>query len=348
MENLRHVIKSQQFTARNILNFCELTRMFESIRNSGIVDFKQVLASDFLTNLNRFSLLRQNKDLKLLVEDLSSVLSDKIIATLFYQPSTRTRLSCEAAALRLGAKVISTENAKEFSSAAKGETLEDTIRVVSGYADAIVLRHYEAGSAKRASLVSSVPIINAGDGTGQHPTQALLDAYTIYKKFGRLDNLKIQFIGDLANGRTVHSLVYLLSKFPDNEFVFVSPKILKMRDDILEYLIRHQVKFIEREDILFDPDVHYATRIQKEYFGDNMEAFNSVFGKFIINGALIREFSEDCIIMHPLPRVNEIAIEVDNDPRAVYFEQTKNGVNVRTALLFDIFSDYPALFAECE
>jgi len=164
-------------------------------------------------------------------------LQDKIMASLFYEPSTRTRFSFESAMLRLGGKVIGTENAKEFSSAVKGESLEDSIRVLSNYCDCIVIRHSEEGSAKKASEVSKVPVINAGDGKGQHPTQALLDVYTIYREFERLDNLKIAMVGDLSSGRTVRSLCYLLGKFKGIEIIFVSPGHLKMKEDIKEYLI---------------------------------------------------------------------------------------------------------------
>jgi aspartate carbamoyltransferase catalytic subunit len=305
----RHIIESQQFTPESIIKLFELALRFE-----------------------------RGEKLK--------PLEEKIVATLFYEPSTRTRLSFESAVLRLGGKVISTENAKEFSSASKGETIEDTIRVIGGYVDAIVLRHYEVGAARRASLVSPVPIINAGDGVGQHPTQALLDAYTIYKRFGRLNNLTIQFIGDLANGRTVRSLVYLLSKFPNNRFIFVSPKILRMRDDILEYLIKHQIDYIETEEIQTDDvDVNYITRIQKERFGDNLEVFESVFGKYVIDNELADKFPITSIIMHPLPRVNEISTDVDSNLRAVYFKQAKNGLYVRMAILDQVVAEESFLFA---
>ena len=170
---------------------------------------------------------------------IEPVLRGKLLATLFYEPSTRTRLSFEAAMLKLGGSVISTENAKEFSSAVKGETLEDSIRIVSSYADAIVIRHYDEGTASIAASISKVPVINAGDGKGQHPTQALLDLYTIYKEIEKLDGLKIAIVGDLASGRTARSLCYLLGKFPANEIIFISPEHLKMKDDIKEYLTRH-------------------------------------------------------------------------------------------------------------
>lgn len=179
----------------------------------------------------------------------SDLLQRKIMATVFYEPSTRTRLSFESAMRKLGGEVITTENAREFSSAAKGETLEDTVRIVDSYADVIVLRHYESGAAERAAKVSSVPIINAGDGPGQHPTQALLDLYTIEKEIGHLVGLSIAMVGDLANGRTVRSLCYLLAKYNDVKIYFVAPEVVRMKEDIKDYLTEHNVTFIEETDL---------------------------------------------------------------------------------------------------
>jgi len=267
-------------------------------------------------------------------------LQGKIMASLFYEPSTRTRFSFEAAMKRLQGEVISTENAKEFSSKAKGETLEDTIRVVSGYCDVIVLRYHKEGGAERASKFSSVPIINAGDGTGQHPTQAFLDVYTIRKEFGKIKGLNIAMVGDLANGRTVRSLSYSLAKyFPDNRIFFISPKKVKMRNDILQYLDKYGVKWVEADnldEIISSVDVVYQTRVQKERFEDRREDYYEVVReseKLIIDSALIKRMKPSAIIMHPLPRTNEIQYEVDKDPRARYFEQAKNGLYVRMALL---------------
>ena len=175
-------------------------------------------------------------------------LRGKIMASVFYEPSTRTRFSFESAMLRLGGSVITTENAKEFSSAAKGETLEDTIKIMNGYADVIVLRHYEEGASKRASLVSDIPIVNAGDGPGQHPTQALLDLYTIKKELGKIDGIHIAMVGDLKHGRTIRSLAYLLGKYPKVKIYFVSPKALQVGSDIKEYLDKHKVEYEETED----------------------------------------------------------------------------------------------------
>lgn len=203
------------------------------------------------------------------------------VFTLFYEPSTRTRVSFEAAANNLGLRVVGTENAREFSSSAKGETLEDTIRVLCEYRPAaIVMRHHEEGAAERAAAVSSVPIINAGDGRGQHPTQALLDVYTIRRELGRLDGLHVVIGGDLANGRTARSLVYLLSKYKDVRFSFVAPESLEMSQDIKEHLAEHSLNFIETQDlddVLADADVVYWTRVQKERLAEGVD-YNVVSG----------------------------------------------------------------------
>jgi aspartate carbamoyltransferase catalytic subunit len=266
----------------------------------------------------------------------TDILRDHIMATIFYEPSTRTRLSFESAMRRLGGNVITTENAREFSSAAKGETLEDTIRIVDNYADVIVLRHYESGAAERAANVSSVPVINAGDGPGQHPTQSLLDLYTIQKELGRIDGISICMVGDLANGRTVRSLSYLLTKYKDVKIYFVAPEVVRMKDDIKEHLAEHNVSFSEETDLMAvaaGVDVIYQTRIQKERFGDRTADYEKARGKYIVDNELMRVMRKDTILMHPLPRVDEIAPEVDNDPRAAYFRQAQNGLYIRMALL---------------
>jgi aspartate carbamoyltransferase catalytic subunit len=265
-----------------------------------------------------------------------------IMATLFYEPSTRTRFSFETAMHRLGGRVISTENAAEFSSVSKGETLEDTIRILNGYADVIVLRHYEVGAALRASRVSRVPIINAGDGVGQHPTQALLDLYTIQREIGHIDGLRIAMVGDLAQGRTVRSLAYLLGKFQDVRVWFVAPPLLRMKEDILAYLGQHEVRYLEEdslEAVLPEVDVVYQTRIQKERFGDRIADYEQCRGLYVINQDSLRLMRPGAIVMHPLPRVNEIAPEVDADPRAAYFRQAENGLYVRMALLSVVFGE---------
>lgn len=266
----------------------------------------------------------------------SSILNRRIMASLFYEPSTRTRLSFESAMFRLGGEVITTESAREFSSAAKGETLEDTIRIVEGYADVIVMRHFESGAARRASEVASVPIINAGDGPGQHPTQALLDIYTIQKELGHLDDIKVALVGDLANGRTARSLAYLLAKFNNVKLYFVAPHVVRMKDDIKAHLAEHNVFFEEEEDLLKvakEVDVIYQTRIQKERFGDRIEDYEQARGKYIIDEKVMDTLSKNAIVMHPLPRIDEIDPAVDGDPRSAYFRQAHNGLYIRMTLL---------------
>ena len=302
MDSLFHVLEAQQFSRDVMDKIFGVTREMENV-------------------VSRYG---------------SNILNRRIMATLFYEPSTRTRLSFEAAMYRLGGEVITTESAREFSSAAKGETLEDTIRIVEGYADVIVLRHYESGSARRAADVASVPIINAGDGPGQHPTQALLDVYTIQKEIGRLDGIHVALVGDLANGRTARSLAYLLTKYKDVKLYFVAPDIVGMRDDIKAYLTENGVVFEEEDDlmsVMSKVDVVYQTRIQRERFGDRIQDYERARGKYIIDAAAMSALSDDAIVMHPLPRVGEIDPAVDTDPRAAYFRQAHNGVFIRMALL---------------
>ncbi len=260
----------------------------------------------------------------------------KILATIFYEPSTRTRLSFESAMLRLGGSVISTENAREFSSISKGESLEDSIKVISSYADIIALRHNEIGAAKRAASVSPVPIINAGDGAGQHPTQSLLDLYTIKSKFGEIDGKTICMVGDLLYGRTVRSLCYFIGRFYKKvNLIFVSPKICSMAWDIKQYLDEMGVKWREEENYnkaLSDSDCVYMTRVQKERFLD-MSRYKEATSAYKINQSTISHLKKDAIVMHPLPRLDEIDQEIDDDPRMIYFEQAANGVWVRMALM---------------
>lgn len=272
----------------------------------------------------------------------SNILGRRVMASLFYEPSTRTRLSFESAMTRLGGAVLTTESAQEFSSAAKGETLEDTIRVIAGYSDVIVLRHFESGASQRAADVSEVPIINAGDGAGQHPTQSLLDMYTISREIGRLDSISIALVGDLSNGRTVRSLCYLLAKYPNPKIYFVAPDIVRMKGDIKEYLTRHKIEFSEVENlhhVAGEVDVLYQTRIQRERFGDNLEHYEKARGKYIVDESVLKCMRDDAIVMHPLPRVDEIDPAVDADPRAAYFRQAHNGLYVRMALLKMLLAD---------
>ncbi|XP_039057260.1 aspartate carbamoyltransferase, chloroplastic-like [Hibiscus syriacus] len=266
----------------------------------------------------------------------SQILKGYLMATLFYEPSTRTRLSFESAMKRLGGEVLTTENAREFSSAAKGETLEDTIRTVEGYSDIIVMRHFESGAAKRAAATAGIPIINAGDGPGQHPTQALLDVYTIEREIGKLEGIKVGLVGDLANGRTVRSLSYLLAKYQDVKIYFVSPDVVKMKDDIKEYLTSLDVKWEESHDLMevaSKCDVVYQTRIQRERFGERIDLYEEARGKYIVDKNVLKVMQKHAVVMHPLPRLDEITVEVDGDPRAAYFRQAKNGLYIRMALL---------------
>lgn len=259
----------------------------------------------------------------------------KIMTTLFFEASTRTRLSFESAMSRLGGKVIGTENAAHFSSTIKGETLEDTIRIVSGYSDIIVLRHTDIGAAERAAMVADVPIINAGDGAGEHPTQALLDLYSIRKECGRIDGLTIAMIGDLTYGRTVHSLSYMLANFKDIKLLFVSPENVRIPSYVKHYLDEQGVAYTETEnldDALQSADVLYQTRIQKERF-PSVEEYRKAEGRYIINRDILSRMRKDTIILHPLPRAGEIAAEVDGDPRAAYFRQAQNGLYIRMALV---------------
>jgi aspartate carbamoyltransferase catalytic subunit len=258
-----------------------------------------------------------------------------VLATLFYEPSTRTRLSFESSMLRLGGNVISTENAREFSSAIKGESVEDTIRIVEGYADAIVIRHFDQGAAGRAATVASVPIINAGDGPGEHPTQALLDLYTIRHALGRTDNLRIALVGDLRYGRAVRSLAMLLTRSKGIELVFVSPPEVAMGDDVRKSLTSAGIPYRDESDLskaVKDVDVVYQTRIQKERFASADEYMRNK-GIYIVDSDSMAALPETAIVMHPLPRVDEISPAFDSDPRAKYFDEARNGVFVRMALL---------------
>jgi len=303
MEKLKHVLESQQFS-------------------------KDWLEKEF------FPLVEEIK--KMSRKELKIILDGKELISFFYEPSTRTRLSFEVAMKRLGGEVIfSTDHAKEFSSVAKGETIEDTIRILCGYEpDAIVLRTDEEGMAQRAAAFSSVPIINAGDGTGQHPTQALLDIYTINNELGGTAGTAIAIVGDLARGRTARSLVYLLAKYPGVKIYLVSPEVAKMRDDIKKHLNEHKVWFREvcdLREVASLVDVIYNTRVQKERGAQIIKYGPPSF--CTVNQEVLNLMKKEAIVMHPLPRIDEITPEVDRDPRAAYFRQAKNGLYVRMALL---------------
>ena len=261
------------------------------------------------------------------------LLKGKIVATLFYEPSTRTRLSFETAANRLGAKVIGFTDAK-VSSVSKGETLKDTILMVSNYADVITMRHYIEGAAQYASEVAPVPIINAGDGAHQHPSQCLLDLYSIYKTQGTLENLNIYLVGDLKYGRTVHSLIMAMRHF-NPTFHFIAPKELAMPQEYKLYCKEHGIKYQEHtafnEKVIADADILYMTRVQKERFSDLME-YERVKNVYILKREMLSLAKPDMKIMHPLPRVNEIAYDVDDDPHAYYIQQAQNGLYAREAI----------------
>jgi len=294
---LRHVVESQQFTLPLLMDLFARARGMERIVARG------------------GSLDHQNR----------------ILATLFYAPSTRTRFSFEAAMHKLGGRVLSTEHAQAFSSAVEGEQVEDSIRIIGGYADVIVIRHHEEDGARRAAAVSPVPIINAGDGCGgQHPTQALLDLYTIYR-MRPLDGLSVAFIGELDKGRTVRSLAYLLAKFERIRVFFVSPPELQIKPDILEYLDRHDVRYELESDlskVVPEADVVYQTRIRPE-----RGTAIAVRHKYAIDSSVLQRMKPDAMILHPLPRTVELDKKVDSDPRALYFRQATNGLYVRMALL---------------
>jgi aspartate carbamoyltransferase catalytic subunit len=261
---------------------------------------------------------------------------------LIYEPSTRTRVSFESAMQILGGITNGTENAKEFSSVTKGETLEDTIRILNAYRyDVIVIRYHEEGGATRAAAVSQAPIINAGDGSGQHPTQALLDVYTIAKELGDVRGKSVAMVGDLTYGRTVHSLAYLLAKFPDVRIHFVSPETLRIKPGIRDYLERRNVPFSETADLAAvapECDVVYMTRAQTERFSQ-AERYGHQRGSYQISREILDAMPAHAIVLHPLPRNEELPADLDDDPRIAVFRQAGNGLSVRMALLHMLLAD---------
>src|SRR5262245_12875617 len=294
---LRHVVESQQFTVPLLMELFHRSRGMERVvARGGSEEFR-----------------------------------NRILATLFYEPSTRTRFSFEAAMYRLGGRVLSTEQARVFSSAEEGEAVEDSIRIIGSYSDVIVLRHPEVGAAQRAATVSPVPVINAGEGGGgQHPTQALLDLYTIYRE-RPLDGLSIAFIGELDRGRTARSLAYLLAKFDRVKITFVAPPEVQMGRDILDYLERHDVQYALESDIhkvVSEVDVVYQTRLHPERLADRQS-----LKRYAVDSSLLDRMKPNALILHPLPRTAELDRTVDADPRALYFRQAYNGLYVRMALL---------------
>ena len=265
------------------------------------------------------------------------ILDDRVVATLFFEPSTRTRLSFETAANRLGARVIGFTDPKVTSST-KGETLKDTIMMVSNYADVIVMRHYLEGAARYASEVSPVPVINAGDGANQHPTQTMLVLYSIYKTQGTLENLNIYLVGDLKYGRTVHSLIMALRHF-NPTLHFIAPEELSLPNEYKDFCKENNIKFEEHNDfnadVISNADILYMTRVQRERFTDPME-YERVKDVYILRASMLEKARENMKILHPLPRVNEIDYDVDNDPHAYYFEQARNGLYARQAIICDV------------
>ena len=261
------------------------------------------------------------------------LLAGKVIATLFFEPSTRTRLSFESAISKLGGKIIGFSDATN-SSVSKGETLNDTIKTVSNYCDLIVMRHHVEGSARFASEIAGIPVINAGDGANQHPSQTLLDLYSIRKTQGKLEDLNIFMVGDLKYGRTVHSLVMAMSRW-NATFNFISPDELKMPDEFKLYLDNLGLKYYEHSDftdIISKADIIYMTRVQKERFSDPIE-YEKVKNVYVLKNAMLTNTKENMKILHPLPRVNEIDPDIDSNPKAYYFEQARNGVYTRQAIL---------------
>lgn len=278
-------------------------------------------------------------------EEKLNFLKGKIIATLFFEPSTRTKMSFESAAFRLGAQVLQLPPL-ELSSVKKGESFSDTIKMVESYSDVIVVRHPNDGAARLASTTSQKPVLNAGDGSNQHPSQTLLDLYTIKDEKGTLNNLSIAFVGDLKYGRTVHSLVKALTHF-NPVIYFVAPKILQMPSYLIDDLDKNNIKYEILEDFrdcLDKIDVFYMTRIQKERFPD-IEDYEKVKGVYVINKKnILGKCKEDMIILHPLPRVDEISTDLDDTKHALYFKQAKNGIPVRQAMMMKVLDKVKDIF----
>ncbi|MBC7349175.1 MAG: aspartate carbamoyltransferase [Candidatus Aminicenantes bacterium] len=275
-------------------------------------------------------------EMRVMVERIGTfdLLKGKILANLFYEPSTRTFSSFMAAMQRLGGAVIPISQVR-YSSVAKGESLPDTVRTLAAYCDVIVIRHPELGSAALAAQYAGKPVINAGDGVGEHPTQALLDVFTIREELGRLDDLTVTMLGDLKYGRTVHSLARLLTRFTNIKLNYVSPEVLRMPREVIEEIEEKklpQKEYTVLDKVLPETDVLYVTRVQRERF-ENLEEYEKVKDAYVITARTMEKAKDRMIVMHPLPRVNEIAMEVDKDPRAAYFRQMEYGLYVRMALL---------------
>jgi len=299
MKKINHIISANQFTKKDLREIFKIT--------------------------DRMKTGRYRKPLK-----------NKILATLFYEPSTRTRLSFESAMLKLGGQVLTTENAKESSSAFKGESLKDSIKIISSYVDAIVIRHPDNKSMDVAAKASKVPIINAGNGTDEHPTQAILDFYTISKRLNKFNNIHIALVGDLKNGRTVHSLINLMGKY-NTHFYFISPAKLKLSVNYKNFLDSENINYLEEklENIINKIDVLYMTRIQKERF-ESLSEYKKINRSYLLSPKIVKRMKKDSIILHPLPRIQELPEEIDDDYRSYYFKQAENGLYARMALLYRI------------
>ena len=298
--------------------------LIERMRGSDIVSIRQ-FAPDELRALLRI--------IERFEGDSRRLLEGKVLAALFFEPSTRTRLSFESAMVRLGGSVVGFADAG-ISSAAKGETLQDTIRIVESYCDVIVIRHPREGAARAAAEATVLPVVNGGDGSNQHPTQTLLDLYTIRRRLGRVSKLRIGFLGDLKYGRAAHSLIEAAAKL-QNELVLIAPEALRLSARAIDELDAVGARYTQTEslaDVVADLDVLYVTRIQQERFVDPLD-FERVRNAYQVDRAMVDRGKEGLIVMHPLPRVNEIHPGVDASPRAAYFEQARNGVTVRKALL---------------
>jgi aspartate carbamoyltransferase catalytic subunit len=317
-----------------LFNYAE---MVEKTSNGNGLSGQDILSVDQFDRDALSYIFTRSQEMRELVERVGGcdLLKGYVLACLFYEPSTRTSASFIAAMDRLGGGVIPITQGVQFSSVSKGESLPDTIRTLEQYSDVIVLRHPELGSAKLAADYASVPIINAGDGAGEHPTQALLDLFTIREELGRIDGLKVAMVGDLRYGRTVHSLTRLLMQYDNISLRFVSPDILRLPMALMNEIIDRGVKVRETydvADVIENADVLYVTRIQKERFSDPKQ-YEEVKDCYEITTELMTRAKQKMIIMHPLPRVGEIHYRVDDDPRAAYFRQVKNGMYVRMALL---------------
>ena len=294
---------------------------------------KDIIAIGELTKEELLKVIEVAGEIDAAKEKYASLLNGKVLASLFFEPSTRTKNSFYAAMARLGGGVIGFSDTST-TSVKKGESFEDTIKTMSGYSDVIVIRHPEEGSAQKAADAADVPVINAGDGTNEHPTQTLLDLYTLKKEKATLEGLKIGMLGDLKNGRTVHSLVRALKHF-NPMLYFIAPQSLKMPDKYLKELDENGIKYKEEENldvVSKELDVLYVTRIQKERF-ENADEYEKVKGVYVIDKKFLENAKDDVIIMHPLPRVDEISTEIDSMPQSAYFRQAANGIPVRMALL---------------